>query len=111
VSRDSPGDELLTLREARATYGIPRSTLYRRIRKGEVRAYRRGLGRETYVHRADLESLQRFHPKQRQPGSAKSIWDEMDEFRRRVFGDRVLTPSSAEIIEEERRKRDEEKGW
>lgn len=107
MSRDSHGDELLTVREARAAYGIPRTTLYRHIRKGEVRAYRRGLGRETFVHRADLEALLRFHPKQRQPGS-KSIWDEMDEFRRRVFGDRVLTPSSAEIIEEERRKRDEE---
>lgn len=106
----SPDEKLLTVREVRDVYGIPRSTLYRYIRKGKVRVFRRGVGRETYVPKADVDALQQFHP-QNQGDSGKSIWDEMREFRRRVFTGRVLTTTSAEIIEEERRKRDEEKGW
>ena len=58
---ESHPDELLSVREVGERYGISRSSLYRYIRLGSVHAYHRGIGRETYVPRSELDALQAAH--------------------------------------------------
>jgi hypothetical protein len=100
---------LLTLAEAEQEFGVKRATLYRYAQQGKLHTYRRGMDRRVYVRRADLEDLRRFRPPPpAEPGQFKAALERAREFQRRVFGDRVLTTTSAEIIEEARRERDEE---
>lgn len=101
--------ELLSIREVGERYGISRSTVHRYIRSGKLRAYRRGIGRETYVRRSELDSLSEFRPRGSRPD--QSIWDQMDEFRERVFAGRTVSQGATEAIREAREEHDRERGW
>lgn len=101
-------DEMLTLEEAEEQYGVKRSTLYRYLRKGQLTTYRRVMDRRVYLRRAQLDALRRFHPTE-QPGRPTiAAIERARDFQKRVFGDRVFTTTSAELIEEARRERTEE---
>jgi excisionase family DNA binding protein len=58
---NTPGD-LLPIDTAADALGTSRSTVYRLIRAGEVRSYRRRGDRKTYVSRAALERALSFKP-------------------------------------------------
>jgi excisionase family DNA binding protein len=56
-------DKYLTLQQAAELLGVARSTLWRRIRDGELLAYRSGVDRRTrLVKRTDVEALMRPEP-------------------------------------------------
>jgi hypothetical protein len=99
--------EMLTLADAQREYGFKRATLYRYARQGRLKIYRRGMDRHAYVRRAEMEALRSFQPAAPRRGLTMEAVERAREFQKRVFGDRVLTPSSAEIIEAARRERDE----
>jgi hypothetical protein len=101
-------DEMLSLAQAQQIFGVKRPTLYRYIRQGRLKTYRRGMDRQAYVRRGDLESLRQFRPRQPATGFNLAALERAEAFRRRVFGDRALTPPTAEIIEESRLMRPED---
>jgi len=96
---------LVALADAEREYGVKRSTLYRYVRQGDLKTYRRGMDRRTYVRRADLVRLRRF--RQSEPGGGPTIAavERALAFQRQVFGERELRVPSAELIEEARRER------
>ncbi len=100
-----PMDQLLTLEEAEQRYGVKRSTLYRYIRRGDLPTYRRAMDRRVYVRQADLETLRRFRQPEARRGPTVAAVERARAFQRRVFGDRVLSTPSSELVEEARRER------
>lgn len=108
MAQPAPMDELLTLEEAQRWYGVKRSTLYRYIRRGDLPTYRRAMDRHVYVRRADLEALRRFQRPKPPGGPTLAAVERARAFQRRIFGERVLAVSSAELIEEARRERAED---
>lgn len=100
--------ELLTIEQAEQMYGLKRSTLYRYIRGGEIRTYRRAMDKRVYVRRIDLETLRRFRRVETASGPTLMAVERARAFQRRVFGNRTLTTPSAELIDEARRERTEE---
>jgi predicted site-specific integrase-resolvase len=107
VNRVAQGDDMLTLEEAEEQYGVKRATLYRYVQHGSLRIYRRAMDKRAYVRRADLEALRRFRESERRGGPTLSSVERARAFQRRVFGERILTPT-AELIEEGRRERTQE---
>ncbi len=108
MSEPAVSVDLLSIVEAEREYGIKRATIYRYIQKGELKTYRRGMDRRAYLRRADLADIRRFRVADEGSGFTLAALERAREFRRRVFGGRVLPDSSAEIIEEARRERTEE---
>jgi hypothetical protein len=96
---------LVTLADAEREYGVKRSTLYRYVRQGDLKTYRRAMDRRTYIRRADLVRLRCF--REAEPGSGPTIAavERALAFQRRVFGERELRVPSADLIEEARRER------
>ena len=101
-------EEMLTLEEAEEQYGVKRSTLYRYIHKGQLTTYRRAMDRRVYLRRAQLEALRSFRPTEHAGRLTIAALERARDFQKRVFGDRVFTTTSAELIEEARRERTEE---
>ena len=108
MAETATNPEMLTLADAQREYGVKRATLYRYARQGRLTVYRRGMDRRAYVRRADMEALRCFQPMAPRRGLTMEAVERAREFQKRTFGDRVLTPSSADLIEEARRERDEE---
>lgn len=108
VPEPAQSDEMLTVDEVEQQYGVKRATLYRYVKKGELATYRRGMDRQTYVRRADVERLRRFRPEPPPKGLNPAAIERAIQFQREVFGDRLLTPPISEIIEESRRERSAE---
>ncbi|TAK33788.1 MAG: DNA-binding protein [Chloroflexota bacterium] len=104
----SSPDDLLTLKEAQERYDVKRSTLHRYIHRGELSTYRRGMDKHVYVRRSDIEALRRFRPSEERGRLSSAAIERARAFQRRTFGDRVLSTSSAELIEEARNERTEE---
>ena len=94
---------MLTLDDAEHEYGVKRATLYRYVQRGHLKTFRRGMDRRTYVRRADVEALRRLRPSGPRLGLSLAAVERAREFRRRVFGGRILQTSSATLIEESRR--------
>ena len=76
-----PG-ELLSVREVGERYGISRSTLYRYIRRGSIHTYRRGIGRETYVPRSELDTLQAVRPRPESAPAESQMNDQAEDAMR-----------------------------
>lgn len=100
-------EELFTLEEAERHSGVRRSTLYRYIRKGDLPTYRRAMDRHVHVRRADLDALRRFRRPAPPGGPTVVAVERARAFQQRVFGERQLATSTAELIEESRRERGE----
>jgi hypothetical protein len=107
MAESAATDEMLTLDEAERQYGVKRATLYRYVQHGSLKTFRRAMDKRAYVRRADLEALRRFRESERRGGLSLSAVERARAFQRRVFGDRMVTPT-AELIEEGRRERTEE---
>lgn len=105
MAEAAPGAEMLTLDDAEREYGVKRATLYRYVRQGSLRIYRRGMDRRSYVRRADLEALREFRTPLPCRGLTLEAIERARAFQRRVFGDRVLSTPSSDLIEEARRQR------
>ena len=99
---DSTPDSMLTVREVREEYGVPRSTLYRHVQKGRLHAQHRGASQRIYFRRRDIEELLKFKD---ELGSAASIEDELREFRHDSGGGQRLRPAPADFIDEARQER------
>src|SRR6266849_1135246 len=95
-------EDLLDLEEVEREYGIKRSTLYRYVHKGRLLTYRRGMDKRVYVRRSDIESVRRFRPVGHREGIPLEAIERAEALQRRIFGDRVLTTPSSELIEEGR---------
>ena len=108
MAQADPVQELLTLEQVEQWYGVKRSTLYRYIQKGSLSTYRRAMDKRVYVRRADIEELRAFRQAGLRGGLVLAAVQRARAFQRRVFGERQLTASSAELIEEARRERAEE---
>jgi hypothetical protein len=101
-------DDMLTIEKATREFGINRATLYRFVQSGRLTIYRREMDRHVYVRRSEIESLRRFRPVERSASLNRAFIDEAEAFQRRVFGDRILSTTAAELIEEARRERTDE---
>jgi len=101
---------MISIDEAEREFGVSRATLYRYIQKGELQTFHRGMDRRAYVRRADLENLRRFQTNDQRSGLTLEAIERAHAFRERVFGDRFVSKSSAEVIEESRRERSDELG-
>ena len=108
MAESDTSDEMLTVAQAVHDYGLKRATLYRYARLGKLKTYRRGMDRRTYLRRHDLESLREFRESAPKPGFTPAAIQHALAVQRAIFGDRVLTTPSAELIEEARRERLEE---
>lgn len=97
----------MTVEQVEKQYGVKRSTLYRYMQKGSVSAFRRAMDKRVCLRRSDVEALRRFKPAGPRGGPTPAAVERARAFQRRVFGERVLTPS-ADLIEEARRERTEE---
>jgi len=110
MAQSAADDDFMTIDEAIQEWEIARATLYRHIRKGNLRTYRRGMDRHVYVRHTELEALRRFRPAAAQapvlvdPPSLAEV-ERARAFQRRVFGDRVLATPSAALIAASRRER------
>lgn len=103
-----PNDELLTIKEAEQRYEVKRSTLHRYIQRGELTTYRRAMDKRVYIRRSDMDAMRRFRPSEPRGVLNAAAFQRAREFQRRVFGDRVLSTPSSELIEEGRLERSEE---
>jgi hypothetical protein len=50
----------MPLDEAERRYGLSRSTLFRWLREGKIKGYRKPRDRRTYVTGADIRKLERY---------------------------------------------------
>jgi len=101
-------DEWLTVEQVERRYGVKRSTLYRYMQRGFLPSFRRAMDKRVYLRRIDVEALRRFKPSGVRGGPTPAAVERARAFQRRVFGERVLTTPSAELIEEARRERTED---
>jgi DNA-binding transcriptional MerR regulator len=101
---------MISIDEAEREFGVSRATLYRYIQKGELQTFHRGMDRRAYLRRTDLETLRRFQANDQHQGLTLEAIERARAFRERVFGDRFVSKSSAEVIEESRRERSDELG-
>ncbi|MBI4319527.1 MAG: helix-turn-helix domain-containing protein [Chloroflexi bacterium] len=108
MSQPEPVQELLSLKQVEQRYGVKRSTLYRYIQKGDISTYRRAMDKRVYVRKKDIEELRRFRAAERQGKLTLAAVERARAFQLRVFGERRLTTSSADLVEETRRERTEE---
>jgi len=58
-------DDMLTLDQAEAEFGLKRATLYRYVHKGTLTTYGKVGDRKSYVKRDDLIELTRFKPRKK----------------------------------------------
>ena len=61
------GVEYLTASEASELLGVKIATLYAYASRGRVRSYRRGIRRERYYRRDEIEALLHIRPASKQP--------------------------------------------
>lgn len=59
------GVEYLTAQEAARLLGVKLSTLYAYASRGRIQSYRRGIRRERYYRRSEIEALLRMQPAER----------------------------------------------
>jgi excisionase family DNA binding protein len=55
-------EEYLSADEACALLGVKPATLYAYVSRGRLRSYRRGIKRQRYYRRAEVEALLRLRP-------------------------------------------------
>lgn len=108
MTEAQPFDELLTLDQVELRYAVKRSTLYRYVAKGYLSTYHRAMDKRVYVSKADIEALRRFQQTVSRGVPTPAAIERARAFQRRVFGERQLSTSSSELIEETRQERDEQ---
>ncbi len=67
------GVEYLTAREAAHLLGVKLATLYAYASRGRIQSYRRGVRRERFYRRSEIEALLRLQPAERERASDERL--------------------------------------
>jgi excisionase family DNA binding protein len=67
------GIEYLTAAEAAGMLGVKVTTLYSYASRGRIQSYRRGIKRERFYRRDDIEALLKMRPADGMPDESESL--------------------------------------